>query len=180
MCRKMWRTQMSRKIDTAIKTFLEKQQSARVADVTSHVEAVTGMSVGPANRKAHEFYQRRLQRHLHVAAAHRKKLEAAAKKAAKAKAGPTPTPKNGTKAIPMAKTGAATVKAKANTRAGTRKANTHANVGFSMPLQRRRALAKNFAQPPFTIIQSTTQWREIQCMHLADLESERFKVYWQK
>ena len=153
----MWRKQMSRKIDTAIKTILEKQQSARVADVTSHVEAVTGMSVGPANRKAHEFYQRRLLHHLHLAAVHRKKLAAAAKKAATARAGPTPTPKG-----------------------MTRKATTRASVGSGMPLQRRRALAKNCAQPPFTIIQSTSQWREIQRLHLADLESAQFKAYWQK
>ena len=154
---------MSRKIDTAIETILAKQQSAQVGDVTRHVESVTGMSLGPANRKAHEFYQRRLQHHLHLASVQRKKLAAAAKKAAKAKAGPgpgkqpTPTPKG-----------------------RTRKATTRASVGLGMPLQRRRALAKNRAQPPFTIIRSTALWREIQGMHLADLESAQFKVYWQK
>ena len=143
-----------------------------MADVANHVEAVTGMSVGLANRKTHEFYQRRLQRHLrHIFADDMKKRKLAAKAAAKA--GQAPTPKTAS-----ANAEAARVKAKAKPTATKRKPTKHATVGLVMPSQRRRALAKNCVQPPFTIVRSTAQWREMNHMYAADLQSARFRAYW--
>ena len=132
------------------------------------------MSVGPANRMAHEFYQRRLQRHLrHIFADDMKKRKLAAKAAkAAAKAGQAPTPKTAS-----ANAEAVRVKAKAKPTATKRKPTTHATVGLVMPSQRRRALAKNCVQPPFTIVRSTAQWREINHMHAADQQSMWFRAY---
>ena len=133
------------------------------------------MSVGPANRMAHEFYQRRLQRHLrHIFADDMKKRKLAAKAAkAVAKAGQAPTPKTAN-----ANAEAVRVKAKAKPTATKRKPTTHATVGLVMPSQRRRALAKNRVQPPFTIVRSTAQWREINYMHVADQQSMWFRAYY--
>ena len=143
-----------------------------MADVAKHVEAVTGMSVGPANRKTQEFYQRRLQRHLrHIFADDMKKRKLAAKAAAKA--GQAPTPKTAS-----ANAEAVRVKAKAKPTATKRKPTKHATVGLVMASQRRRALAKNCVQPPFTIVRSTAQWREMNHMYAADLQSARFRAYW--
>ena len=146
-----------------------------MADVAKHVEAVTGMSVGPANRKAHEFYQRRLQHHLRdIFADNMKKRKLAAKAAtAAAKAGQAPTPKTAS-----ANAEAVRVKAKAKPTATKRKPTKHATVGLVMPSQRRRALAKNCVQPPFTIVRSTAQWREMNHMYAADLQSALFRAYW--
>ena len=146
-----------------------------MADVAKHVEAVTGMSVGPANRKTQEFYQRRLQRHLRdIFADDMKKRKLAAKAAtAAAKAGQAPTPKTAS-----AGGEAVRVKAKAKPTATKRKPTKHATVGLVMPSERRRALAKNCVQPPFTIVRSTVQWREMNHMLAADQQSGLFRAYW--